>query len=373
MPPIKVLQFITPTGLFGAERWILALGRNFAGHPLVNCQLAVTQESTTQNIEVNDRFKQFGLSGHIVKMNGSFDPLVILSLVKLIRQEKINIIHTHGYKSDILGLLAAKKAGIKTLSTPHGFENSKDLKLQTFIRLGCFSLRYFDIVAPLSEKLKDDLLKMKIQATRIKLINNGVDLDEIEDVKNLTSLSLKKDPQEKLIGYVGQLATRKNIGALIDAFDLLYKVRQDIRLLLIGEGPQKDELEQKANQLESGCKIEFLGYRDDRLQLVKQMALFSMTSSLEGIPRCMMEAMALRVPVAAFDIPGVDKLIIHGKTGLMAEFGDIYALKDCFEKILSSQEDAALLANRGRQHILTNYSAKRMAEEYFELYKKLIA
>lgn len=87
---------------------------------------------------------------------------------------------------------------------------------------------------------------------------------------------------------------------------MLYKEHKDVRLIIIGDGSKRIELENYAKSLDLSSKIEFLGYRDDRLRLLKEIDLFCMTSSLEGIPRCMMEAMAMEIPVAAYNIPGVD-------------------------------------------------------------------
>ena len=132
MGKINVLQFICPSGFYGAEMWILALAKHL-NPSRVRCQLVITREAGDQNIEVINRFKSLGLQAHQLKMHGRFDPIAIIGLRKLIRREKIQIIHTHGYKSDILGLFAARISGIKALATPHGFENAKDPKLQLFI------------------------------------------------------------------------------------------------------------------------------------------------------------------------------------------------------------------------------------------------
>lgn len=370
---VKVLQFICPTGLFGAERWILALAKYFISHPEVDCKLAISQEHPAQNIAVYDKFREFGLTAYKVKMTGKFDPISILRLAKLLNVEKFDIIHTHGYKSDILGLLAARISRKKIIATPHGFENVKDPKLQFFIKLGCMALKHCDAVSPLSDELQNDMSRIKVKPEKVHLITNGVDLDEVERIRSSTDLPTKEfQRNEKIIGYVGQLAFRKNIAALINTFDQIYKVRQDVRLLLIGDGPLRKDLEEKVQLLESGPHIEFLGYRDDRLQFVKQMDIFCMTSSLEGIPRCMMEAMAMGKPVVAFQIPGIDKLIIDKETGLLAPYGNIEQLVQSWQIILSDQEFAAKIGMAGRRHILEHFSARRMADEYAALYKKML-
>jgi glycosyltransferase involved in cell wall biosynthesis len=370
MKPTNVLQFICPSGIYGAEMWILALAR-YLDPQFIRCCLAVSYETDDPDLEISDRFQNLGLQSHKIAMRGRFDPRAISRLARLIKDQKIDIIHTHGYKSDIIGLMAARWTGIKSLSTPHGFENARDFKLQTFIRIGCFALKYFDRVSPLSEDLSAELQRLKVKKEKIRLILNGVDIAEIKNARQVKiSPAVKKDG-EKIIGYVGQMAHRKNVGALIKAFDLMHGEHRDVRLMLIGDGPQRAELERSAGSLACTGKIEFLGYRSDRLKLVQQMDLFCMTSSLEGIPRCLMEAMALEVPVAAFDIPGVDKLILNEKTGLLAQFGDLEALKACWERILYNGNLGQELASNGRRHIEENFSAKRMADEYTALYREV--
>ncbi|MCF8038230.1 MAG: glycosyltransferase family 4 protein, partial [Desulfohalobiaceae bacterium] len=315
---------------------------------------------------------RLGLPTHEIPLKGRFDPRAVSGLVRLLKEHKINLVHTHGYKSDILGLVASRFSRVKSLATPHGFENAKSLKLQTFIRLGCWALKHFDSVAPLSEALFNDMLRIKVPHDKIRHIQNGVDLGEIERELHRQSPPFVTGNREKRIGYVGQLAFRKNLGAMIRAFDLLCQEQDNVRLILIGDGPQRSELEALANSLSCADKVDFLGYRNDRLRIVKELDLFCMTSSLEGIPRCMMEAMALGVPVAAFDIPGVDKLLLHGETGLMAKFGDVQGLKTCLAKILSEPDLTAALSKNGREHIEKHFSAQRMAWKYEELYEQML-
>jgi glycosyltransferase involved in cell wall biosynthesis len=368
--PINILQFICPSGFYGAEMWVLALAKNLETGR-VDCRLAITRESETQNIELYKRFCALGLKAYQIRMKGRFDPIGILRIVNLIKCEKINIIHSHGYKSDILGLIAARLAGVKIVVTPHGFENAPDRKLRLFIRMGGIALRHCDMVAPLSEELESDILKLGVAPGRTKLIINGVDLNEVESEREVPTPSPWPADGEKRIGYIGQISHRKNIGDIIQAFDRLYREHKDTRLVLIGDGAQRSSLEEMSRSLPSSSQIEFLGYRSDRLRLLKHFDLFTMTSSLEGIPRCLMEAMAMGVPVAAYDIPGVDKLVIHEKTGLLSRFGDVEGLKQQWERLLFDGGISTRITQDARQYVYEHFSAKRMAEEYTSLYQEL--
>jgi glycosyltransferase involved in cell wall biosynthesis len=369
MRKVKVLQFICPTGFYGAEMWILALAKNLDPGK-VDCRLAVTKESDNQNLEIYDRFKGLGLKAYKIGLKGRFDLKGIIKLCGLIRREKIDVVHTHGYKPDIIGCLAAKLTGRPVIATPHGFENSPDRKLRLFMKMGGIVLRYCNKVAPLSDELVLDVLRLGVPSKKVRLITNGVDLDEVEAAR-LSDMQMPGLNGKKTIGYVGQIAYRKNVSDLIHAFDLLHRDHPDVNLVLVGDGAQRQELETMARSLSSSSSIHFTGYRNDRLLLMKNFSLFAMTSSLEGIPRCMMEAMAMELPVAAFSIPGVDKLVIHEKTGLLARFGDVNQLKECFERILYDKRLSNEMARNGRLRVEESFSARRMAKEYTELYSEM--
>ena len=366
---LNVLQFICPTGFYGAERWILALAKNLPKDS-VRCDLAVTLEKNSIDLDIVRKFKEECGETFEIPMASRFDLRVINKLVDLIKARNIHIIHTHGYKSDILGVLAARKAGIKSVVTPHGFENSADLKLKLFIWLGCKAMSYADAVAPLSLKLMVDSKQIGVLDNKLFYIQNGVDLSEVETQRKKDN-SLKSQA-DKRIGFIGQMISRKNIFDILDIFDDLATEHKSVRLIFVGDGDQRAELEAYSEKLSNRSRIDFLGFRHDRLELLQSFDLFVMTSTLEGIPRCLMEACAMGVPVAAYDIPGIDQLITHKETGLLAAPGDKHTLKSYWEKLLYNQVLALRLSEKARVFVQANYSAKRMADEYMNLFKQLL-
>ncbi len=366
---LNILEFICPTGFYGAERWILALAKNLP-EERIRCNLAVTLEDNSKNLELVNKYKQDCGEAFEIPMKHRFDLSIIRKLVDLIRERQIDIIHTHGYKSDILGVIAARKAGIKCIVTPHGFENVKDPKLRLFIWLGCKAMTYADRVVPLSPQLLEDSERMGVKDYKLQYIQNGVDLSEVEEQRQRHNPLISQD-EEKRIGFIGQMISRKNISDILDVFESLSQRQQNIRLIFVGDGDQRQKLENYASSLSSCSKIEFLGFRDDRLELLQSFDLFVMTSTLEGIPRCLMEACAMGIPVAAYDIPGIDQLITHKKTGLLAKPGDKKTLETYWEKLLFENQSATRLAENAREYVQTHYSAKRMANEYVNLFYQL--
>lgn len=364
----NILQFICPVGFYGAERWILALVNN-SNNDYVRHDLAVTEESENQDLEMVSQFPIGEGQTHKIKMRSRFDLKAISQLCRIIREREIDIIHTHGYKSDLLGLIAAKKTGIKCISTPHGFGKPGNLKLQLFIKIGTWSLRFFDRVVPLSRQLQDEVLSFGISQKKITYIQNGVDLTEVEKYRK--SKKVKLADESRKIGFIGQMIPRKNIKDILDTFDEVQKEIPDIRLELLGDGETRQELQDYAGKLDSFNKISFLGFRNDRMEYLKNFDLFVMTSIDEGIPRCLMEAMAMEVPTVAYNIPGVDQLIKSGETGLLVSFGDKAALARQWIQLLTDTKQANRLAVNARNFVNQKFSGSRMAQEYLELYKSL--
>ena len=365
---LNILQFICSTGFYGAERWILALAKHLDPEHFV-CDLAVTLEKNSKDLELVKMYREQCGKAFELPMSHSFDWKIVNRLVELVKERSIQVIHTHGYKSDIIGVLAGRKAGIKVVITPHGFENASDLKLRAFIWMGCQAMRFADKVVPLSPQLCQDVAKYGVKVPKLEYIQNGVDLSEAEAQR---VQPVNKNPNIKHVGFIGQMISRKNIFDLLDIFNFLQKKRGNLKLSLLGDGEQMPELKEYAAKLSSKNTIHFLGFRDDRLELLQQFDLFVMTSTLEGIPRCLMEAMAMGIPVAAYDIKGIDQLVKHEETGLLAPLGEKELLGKYWEALLFDPQKARTLAENARRYVNKHYSAKRMADEYAELFRKII-
>ena len=374
--PLRVLQFICSTGFYGAEGWLLALCSSLNSNEVMS-QLVVTKESVDHDLKITEKFKELNFKTHEIRMSGRFDVRAVSRLCKVIENERIDLIHTHGYKSDIIGLLAAKRSRIKCVCTPHGFENSKDLKMKAFINIGCRTFKYFDMVAPLSEALCKDVKKYGVSNDNIRYIPNGVDLAPIEtflkqgNSESCKSSELKKrtEKDEFTLGYIGQLIDRKNVGAILKVFERLCLKHKNLKLFLVGEGEKKKELQMQSSSMSCADKIVFKGYSETPLQELLSFDIFIMTSTLEGIPRCLMESMAMGVPIVSYNIPGIDQLIEHGKTGMLANLHNIDSMvRHCDELIVCPDKSCKLSAN-AYELVRTRFSAHAMAERYTELFK----
>jgi len=368
--PIRVLQIGNPTGLYGAERWILALITHLSPRQ-VESWVAVIKDDPELTAPVCAAAAQSGFRTQIFESYGKLSRSAIRQLRDFIRAHHIDIVHTHGYKTDILGRLAVRGTSCKAVSTPHGWGATPGLRLKLYEALDRMALRFFDAVVPLSRAMFDGLSHLGLGKDRLHLIENGVDLTEIDATHDLPDdLALLRAEGALVIGYVGRLDRGKRVDTLIRAVHALPAGRTF--LCLVGEGPERPALEQLAGTLLAPGQYTFMGFRTDRIALMRGFDLFVLPSMHEGIPRCLMEAMAAGIAAIASNIPGCRELVIDQETGLLFPAGDALALARHLQTLSANPELRARLAQSGQAHIRQHFSAQAMAQRYTALYERLM-
>ena len=369
MKPLRVMQLGSPTGLYGAERWILALVRHLDAAD-VEAHVGVIRDAPDLKAPLCGEAARLGLRTHVIDAPGRVNWGAVAQLREYLVANDVHILHTHGYKTDLIGLLATRGTSCRIVSTPHGWSVHAGMALRIYEALDRAVFPFFDAVAPLSDALYSELARSSGTRRKLHLIRNGVDISEIDGVHALAEEASEwKRTGQFVIGYIGQLITRKGLAALLRAFAAL--PWQDKKLALIGEGEQRAELESLARELGIDRDVTFFGFRGDRLALLKGFDVFVLPSHLEGIPRCLMESMAARVPIVASDIPGCRDLIVPGETGLLFPVDDVEALVarlgECRDPGFRER-----LARNARVLVDDKYSAASMAAQYRDLYRTLV-
>jgi len=362
---IHILHLIGSTGLYGAERWILALMRAMDTQRFRSTLVNLT-DSAEERSAVVQAAEQRELEAFDFVTDGKFNLFAAFRLARLVKEQQVDIIHGHGYKSDLLGLLTAKIAGCRVMTTPHGWSLEKDRKLQLYENMDRFSFRYMDIVCPLSVTLYDNAIKFT--KGNIRLISNAVDLDEVRS----SDLIVRTNDGLYVIGYIGRLVKSKDIATLLMAIGLISSSGRRIKLILVGDGDQFNELKAVSDSVGIMDRVEFTGFRSDTATLLRGFDCFVLPSLSEGTPRCIMEAMALNIPVVASDIPGNRILVSHKETGLLFPVGDSQKLADGILFMMDNPDHAKKMAENGCDKVEEHYSNKRMAKEYMEVYEDLI-
>ena len=368
--PVRVLQLGSPNGMFGAERWILALIRHLPRERIETLVGVIKDDPDAGRPPLLAHAEAMGFGSVTIDAPGRLSRDAVGALRELIVGRRIDVLHTHFYKSTILGALAVRGTDCRLLATPHGWNTDAGLKLQAYEWAERVAFGWADAVAPLSADLERGLARLPWLRGRVTLIPNGVDLSEVtasDDVAD--EVRTARAEGAFVVGYVGQLIGRKRVDTLIDAFAALEVPRK--RLFVVGDGPERAELERRAAAARLGAQVSFTGFREDRLSFLRGFDAIVLPSLLEGIPRCLMEAMAAGVAMVATDIDGTRDLVLHDRTGLVFPPGRAEVLAGHLSALASDPARRGRLADAARRRVHTQFSGATMAERYAALFDRL--
>jgi glycosyltransferase involved in cell wall biosynthesis len=223
-----------------------------------------------------------------------------------------------------------------------------------------------DIVIVPSKGVKNDLLNSyKLREEKIKVIYNSVDLELIREsilVYGQASPELFTDDIPTIAAF-GRLIKRKGFEDLLRAFRLVLD-RVDARLILIGDGEERLNLQKLGNGLGINGSVRFLGYQENPFGIISSSDLFILSSRWEGFGNVIIEAMACGVPVISTDCPfGPNEIITDGVNGLLVPVGDVEAMADAILALLQDNALRSRLAEAGRKRA-EEFSVDKMVTEY---------
>ncbi|HEY2387125.1 MAG TPA: glycosyltransferase family 4 protein [Candidatus Binatia bacterium] len=367
-PPIRVLHVHSSQGLYGPERWTHLLLRSTRS-PRVQFRVLTLGDKPGY-----DEFARFlvreGFAASHLSIAGKVSRASIASIRNHVVEHGMHIVHTHGFKSDVLGYLATRGLGVRLVTTPHGWCDHEGLRIRAYETIGRMFLAGFDRVYPLSDHQAALLSRRRRLRSRVRCIRNAVDIDAFTDVlEQRRTTPLAADAP---ILFVGRLRQEKGILELVQAFATVAASDAAVRLVMAGAGPDREAAEALAARLGVASRVRFLGFCADVRPLFASARCLALPSYSEGIPRVVMEAFSAGVPVVSTEIPGVRELVTHGETGLLARVRNVEDLAHALTTIVSDPEGAQRMATAARRVIERDYSPQRLVAELDEEYEALV-
>ena len=175
----------------------------------------------------------------------------------------------------------------------------------------------------------------------------------------------------RVVGFVGRLAPQKCLPDLVWAIQLLYQVIDNAYLVLVGDGPVREQLSELARSFDCRDRVIFLGHRTDAAALTRQFDVFCLASSFEGMSNSLMEAMASNVPVVVSDIASNQELVEHEQTGLVFPHGDGAAMMKALKRVLEDTELAEQMGRAALKLMTERHSVEQMVQGHIDLYQNL--
>jgi glycosyltransferase involved in cell wall biosynthesis len=308
------------------------------------------------------------------------DLRALFGLVRLLREWRPAIVHTHTAKAGLLGRIAARAAGVPVVvHTYHGHVLRgyfSPAKTAFFRWLETRLASLADALVAVSEAVKQDLVGLGVaHGEKIRVVPLGLDLAHLAG--DLPHGVLRRGagiaPDVPLVGMVGRLVPIKDVPTFLRAAQLVRKKRQDARFALVGDGEERPALESECRALGLDDSVTFFGWRHDLGAVYGDLDVVVNASRNEGTPVALIEALAAAKPVVATRVGGTPDLLGEGSRGRLVPPGDPGALAEAVLETLERSEATRRRAQAGREHVLEHHSAERLVRDVDALYRELLA
>lgn len=292
------------------------------------------------------------------------------ALLKVCRDERVDIWHGHDYKSNMLGLMIRRKLpNLKLVTTVHGW-TCETFKTKLYYHVDNYCLKRYDEVVVVSPKLYEHCRdKLKIDANKLTYIPNAIRPEEYPQThtKDEARSELNIHTQRTVIGVVGRLSVEKGVDRAIDMIAKL----PNCELHLIGDGPERKNLEKQAQTLGVTDRVTFWGWQTNSQMYYQAMDMLLLPSHTEGLPNVVLEAMTMTVPVASTDVGGVRDLLDDGRCGLILPTEQPVTWAGMIEQFLSNETQLQQTALLAHQRILTHFTFESRMQRMMRVYDKL--
>jgi glycosyltransferase involved in cell wall biosynthesis len=369
--PVRVAHVVLSLDCGGLERVVLGLtraGRELGQEVSVVCVERPGALAADAGARVFCADKRPGLRfGTVRRLRAIFDRV------------RPDVVHTHQVGPLLYAGPAARAAGVPlVVHTEHGNHLGRltpwvrRLKARLLWRhAGRSAARFFCVSADIAQAVR----AAGVESAKVLVVPNGIatadPVDPAEVGRARQSLGLPDGAP--VVGTVGRLAEVKRQDLLLQAFARVRAGRPSTRLVLVGDGERRAELEALAGELGLTDAVRFAGYQPRPEAYLRLMDVFALTSRTEGMPMALLEAWAAGVPVVASRVGGLPELIREGETGLLFDFPDADALAALLRRVLDDPTLAQSLGAGGRREVEEKYDERAMARTYAAHYDLLLA
>ena len=313
------------------------------------------------------------------------DVLAVLRLAQLIKRERPTILHTHTAKAGAVGRMAALVSGDArppiVVHTFHGHVLRGyfgPLRTLGFRLLERWLARGTDALVAVSPEVRDDLVRLGVAPReKFTVVRLGIELEARlgsgRNGRDETRRVLGIAPERFTVGWIGRMTGVKRTGDVLLAFKELRERGVDALLCMVGDGPERAQVEQRAHDLGIIRDTLFLGYQEDVAPFYSAFDAMILPSGNEGTPVSAMESLAAGRPVVATRVGGVPDVVRDGEDGFLVELGDVRELAGALERLAEDSELRVRMGEAGRARVLPRYAVQRLVDDVDRLYRSLLA
>jgi glycosyltransferase involved in cell wall biosynthesis len=366
----SVIHLIKATGIAGAEAHLLALLPALRGQD-VECRVILMEDPRRLQTNFRKQLEHSGIPVETLPIRWHLDPTLPANLDEVLRKSHFDILHAHLPHGEVYGEIAMRAFPSRRFVV----SRHNDDRFRRWLPLRwvfAASLQRADRIVAISQSLRRFLIEVeKAPGDKIEVIPYGLDVEsfsrDIHPGAFRAEIGARENP---LVGFIGRLTGQKGVDILLRAFALVERRHPAVKLILAGDGPDRQALMRLTKSL-GLQRVMFLGWRDDAVDILADLDLLVVPSRWEGFGLVALEAMAMGKPVVASNVSALPEIVIPGQTGQLVSPGDAGELAEAILAILSNPTRAAEMGRAGRGRVRKEFPVERMAQRTADLYHSL--
>jgi glycosyltransferase involved in cell wall biosynthesis len=376
LTPIRILELRSVWGTGGGPEKTILQGAARTDRRRFAITVCYIRDDRDPIFGIDKKADELAIDYVELRERHSFDPSIWPALRRLVRERRIDIVHGHEYKTNLLAAVLNRFSGVQALSTVHGWDGASWRERRVYYPADRQILRLLPCVIAVSDPVREKLLASGLQPAAVRLVLNGIDAsafrrDRTKHAAARASLAIGRD--QFVMGTVGRLTEAKRYDVLIDTMAELRRTHPHLELLIAGDGPLREPLQQQIHRLglQNCCRL--LGQRSDVSDLHHAFDLFVQSSATEGTPNAVLEAMALETPVVATDVGGTRQLIRHGIDGCLVSTCSAGALAAAIDQVVRAPQQRETWIAAARRRVETDLSFDSRMGKVESIYTELMS
>ncbi len=337
------------------------------------CTLGSFRYRNPPSTEFIDVARKKGFDLALFDQRFNFDPAPLWQVYRLFKSGDFNIIETHGYKGHLIAWMLRKLLPIRWIGMTHGWTD-ENAKIRFYNRLERSLLKSADHVITVSPQLADTMRAVRGGDNGVSLVLNAVDPDSLQGqglAEEIRKRQFGDIANGVLLGSFGRLSPEKGHRFLLEALARLDN-SVPVSLLLVGDGPERENLQQLAERLGIAGRVSFVGQKQNMRDYYDAIDLFVLPSLSEGLPFVVLEAMLSAKPVLASRVGALSEVIEEGNNGWMVPAGKADLLAAALGSLLKDRNRLESVGNKARQMLFPKFSPRRQADEVIRIYQEVL-
>ena len=361
---VKILHLTYHMGIGGTEQVIYQLVKHADDTLFENAIICIEGEIGP----IGQKLQETGTEFHVVKRVPGFDIALLKAVRNLIQTKQADIIHCHQYTPFVYGVLAALFSKTKVIFTEHGRFHPDRYSWKRRMINPLLGLATFSITA-ISEATKNALAHYEwFSKKSIKVIYNGIEANTSVTNSNNGTSELGLTDKHLVFGTITRFDTIKNLPMMINAFAAVHKGNSNVRLLLVGDGDQRQEMEELVTQLQIQDAVIFTGFQTDTKKYMDLIDVYVLSSFSEGTSMTLLEAMSMSKCCVVTAVGGNVEIIQDLKNGTVVESDNTAQLTDTMSTLAGDRVLRQQLGTAAKQTFNEKFDLRQMLEQFKHLY-----